>query len=300
MEPVPSSDTNEALRPLRLAVLGNGSKPEVVAEAGHIRESVARHEALECSGLDLSAGSDLSDLQADVALVLGGDGTVLHTARRMGDRPTPVLGVNLGRLGFLAELGPGEFLDHLGDLACRRYTVENLMTLDCTLKPKHGPTRRFRGLNDVVLRAAPTFSLVEIGLCIDGEDVMTYRGDGLILATPVGSTAHSLSAGGPILPPDAHMFVVTPICAHTLTLRPLVDATHKVYELLPVVRGGSTYLVIDGQVQIPLSRGDRVVVRRGVKPFPMVRLPGHSFYRTLRDKLGWGTAPPGERGARSS
>ena len=92
------------------------------------------------------------------------------------------------------------------------------------------------------------------------------------------------------------MFVVTPICAHTLTQRPLVDSTHKVYEMIPLADGVATVLVIDGQVQIPVSCGDRVIVRRGQAPFPMVRLPGHSFYRTLRDKLGWGAAPPGDRG----
>ena len=172
--------------------------------------------------MDLSADSRLADLPADVAIVLGGDGTVLHTARRMEDRPTPVLGVNLGRLGFLADLTPAAFCQRVVDLAARQYTVENLMTLECTLTPRTGPTRIFRGLNDAVIRAAPVFHLVEIGLSIDGESVMTYRGDGLIFATPVGSTAHSLSAGGPILPPNAHMFVVTPMCPHTLTQRPLV------------------------------------------------------------------------------
>ena len=117
---------------------------------------------------------------------------------------------------------------------------------------------------------------------------MTYRGDGLILATPVGSTAHSLSAGGPIVPPDAHMFVVTPICPHTLTQRPLVDSSQKVYELTPhCEQGAAIALVIDGQVQVPLSKGDRVSVCRGDAPFPMVRLAGHSFYHTLRGKLGW-------------
>jgi NAD+ kinase len=257
---------------------------------------MAEQPALRLVGIDLSSDTDLSCLSADVALVLGGDGTVLHTARRMGDHPTPVLGVNLGRLGFLADLTPAAFLERVGDLAERRYTVENLMTLACTLAPRSGPTREFRGLNDVVLRAAPVFHLLEIGLSIDGESVMTYRGDGLIIATPVGSTGHSLSAGGPILPPNAHMFVVTPLCAHTLTQRPLVDGTHKVYEMVPLAPGTATVLVIDGQVQVPLSSGDRVIVRRGQAPFPMVRLPGHSFYRTLRDKLGWGAAPPGERG----
>jgi NAD+ kinase len=251
------------------------------------------------AGIDLSADSDLSALPADIAAVLGGDGTVLHAARRMDDHPTPVLGVNSGRLGFLADLTPAAFCERLADLAERRFTIENLMTLSCTLTPRSGPTRSFRGLNDAVIRAAPFFHLIEIGLSIDGESVMTYRGDGLIIATPVGSTAHSLSAGGPILPPNAHMFVVTPLCAHTLTQRPLVESAHKTFEMVPLGDGTATILVIDGQVQVPLQTGDRVTIRRGKMPFPMIRLPGHSFYRTLRDKLGWGSFPSGDRGPRA-
>ena len=277
--------------PLNVAILGNGTKPAVVAEAGRLAALLAGHPGLRVTGIDLASDTDLSGLAADVALVLGGDGTVLHTVRRMGDCPIPVLGINLGRLGFLADLTPAAFHERLADLAERRFTVDNLMTLCCTLSSPTGPTRVFRGLNDVVLRAAPLFHLVEVGLQIDGESVITYRGDGVILATPVGSTAHSLSAGGPILPPDTHMFVVTPICAHTLTQRPLVDSAHKLYELIPRVEAIAIMLVIDGQVQIPLGAGDRIAVRRGNSPFPMVRLPGHSFYRTLRDKLGWGTTP---------
>jgi len=282
--------------PLNVAILGNGGKSEVHTESRRIAEAISEHPTLQLTGVELSPDTDLSGLSADVALVLGGDGTVLHTARRMRDRPTPVLGINVGRLGFLAELTPSAFLERLGDLAERRYTIENMMTLACTLTPRSGPVREFRGLNEVVLRAAPVFHLLEIGLSIDGESVITYRGDGLIIATPVGSTGHSLSAGGPILPPNAHMFVVTPLCAHTLTQRPLVDSTHKVYEMIPLAEGVATSLVIDGQVQVPVSSGDRIVVRRGQTPFPMVRLPGHSYYRTLRDKLGWGAAPPGDRG----
>jgi len=281
---------------MRLVILGNGTKPEVITAAEALAETVSSTPGLELVGVDLSADSNLADLPAEVAVVLGGDGTLLHTARRMGDRPTPALGVNLGRLGFLADLAPSAFCDRLGDLAARQYTIDNLMTLECVLTPQLGPTRTFRGLNDAVIRAAPFFHLVEIGLSIDGESVMTYRGDGLIIATPVGSTAHSLSAGGPILPPNAHMFVVTPMCPHTLTQRPLVDSAHKVYEAKPLGEGISTVLVIDGQVQVPLRCGDRVTIRRGKTPFPMVRLPGHSFYRTLRAKLGWGALPRPEGG----
>ena len=285
--------------PLKVAILGNGTKPEVPGEAERLATAMAAHPRLKLTGVDLGEDTDLSALGADVALVLGGDGTVLHAARRMGDTPTPVLGINLGRLGFLTDLTPAACCDHLVDLAERRYTIDNLMTLSCTLTARDGLTSRpFRGLNDVVLRAAPPFHLVEIGLSIDGESVMTYRGDGLILATPVGSTAHSLSAGGPIVPPDAHMVVVTPLCAHTLTQRPLVDGAHKLYELTPRGEEIALTMVIDGQIQVPVSPGDRLAVRGGATPFPMVRLPGSSFYRTLRDKLGWGTSPPGERGAR--
>ena len=277
--------------PLRLVILGNGDKPEVHALAKNMASALVHAAGIELVGVDLSAESDLASLPADVAIVLGGDGTVLHAARRMEDQPTPVLGVNAGRLGFLADLTPAAFQERLDDLSARKFTIDNLMTLACVVTPRSGPTRLFRGLNDAVLRAAPFFRLVDIGLSIDGESVMTYRGDGLIIATPVGSTAHSLSAGGPILPPNAHMFVVTPICPHTLTQRPLVDSAHKIFEITPQGEELSTMLVIDGQVQLPLSSGDRVTIRRGKTPFPMVRLPGHSFYRTLRDKLGWGSLP---------
>jgi NAD+ kinase len=285
--------------PLRLMILGNGTRAEVREQVDVLSREIEGADGVGLTGVDLSADSDLSRLPADLAVVIGGDGTVLHAVRRMGDHPIPVLGVNAGRLGFLADLTPATFCEHLADLAERRFTIENLMTMACSVTSTRGPTREFRALNDAVIRAAPYFRIIEIGLSIDGESVMSYRGDGLIVATPVGSTAHSLSAGGPILPPNAHMFVITPICAHTLTQRPLVDGGHKIYELVVQGEGITSILVIDGQVQIPLQESDRITVRRGNPPFPMVRLPGYSYYRTLRNKLGWGAYPAGDRGPRS-
>lgn len=280
------------LEPLRLAILGNGTIAGVAAQSVRLKREIATHDALALSEVDLGDSSDLSHLSADVALVLGGDGTVLHTARRMAEHPTPVLGINMGRLGFLADLTPDALVARLTDLAQRRYTVENLMTMDVTLHHGAEPARKFRGLNDVVLRAAPPFHLIEIALNVDGENVSNYRGDGLIVATPMGSTAHSLSAGGPIVPTDAHMFVITPICAHTLTQRPLVDSTHKTFELVALGDHEGIHLVVDGQIQLPFHPADKLVIRRGITPFPMVRLPGHNYYRTLRHKLGWGVNIP--------
>lgn len=290
----PSPAADRPLMPLAIAILGNGAKEAVPAAADRIASAISQSPGLILSLVDLSSDSDLTNLEADVALILGGDGTVLHTARRMGDAPAPVLGVHFGRLGFLTEVTVPELLDCLPDLTHRRYTIDNRMALIGTLMPRNAPPRTFRCLNDVVLRTAPVFHMGEVELRIDGEHVMTYRGDGLILATPMGSTAHSLSAGGPILPPDSHMIVITPICAHALTQRPLVDACQKAYELIPKVEEAALTLVIDGQVQLPLNPGDRILVRRSPVPFPMVRLVGFSFYRTLREKLGWGTRPPGE------
>lgn len=279
--------------PLRLAILGNGSKPDVHEAASALGDAIRAHPGLALSETDLSSDSDLESLDADIALVLGGDGTVLHSARRMGTHPTPVIGINLGRLGFLTEFTPERFLERLDELAERRFTIDALMTLSCTLgtAEDHKHARTFRGLNDVVIRSAPEFHIIEVQLRIDGESVIKYRCDGVILATPVGSTAHSLSAGGPILPHDSQMFVLTPICPHTLTQRPLVDGAHKVFEF-SVLTPASATLVIDGQVQLPLTPGDRVTVRRGETPLPIVRLRGHSFYRTVREKLGWGLIPP--------
>ena len=281
-----------------MVILGNGTKPEVKAEAVRLALAVEARAGVAYCGSDLAPDTDLSTLTADVALVLGGDGTVLHTARRMGDAPTPVLGINLGRLGFLTELTPDHFLDRLDDLAgaaLHRRQPDDAQS--CTLIPRE---RAKPDLPRAQRRRPPR----RAGVPPAGDRPVDRRrgGDHLPrrrpdpLATPVGSTAHSLSAGGPILPPDAHSFVVTPLCAHTLTQRPLVDSHHKVYELTPMGVGVPTILVVDGQVQVPVQAGDRIVVRRGKTPFPMVRLPGHSFYRTLRDKLGWGASPPGMRG----
>lgn len=154
-----------------------------------------------------------------------------------------------------------------------------------------GTSEAHLGLNEIAVLAGASLSMIEVDLSIDGELVTTYSGDGLIISTPVGSTAHSLSAGGPLLRQNLEAFVITPICPHTLTNRPLVDRADCTYELaVPRAPEGVT-LVIDGQIKEPLRAGDRVLLRRADVTFQLARLPGHSYYKTLHRKLGWGGQP---------
>jgi NAD+ kinase len=146
----------------------------------------------------------------------------------------------------------------------------------------------YLGLNEVTIQTGPPFSMIELGVMIDGEMATRYAGDGLIISTPIGSTAHSLSAGGPILGQELDAFVVTPICPHTLNTRPLVDSASKVFEITIGRASAGTTLVIDGQVTLPVGVHHRITIRRAPVQFQLVKVPGHSYYRTLRDKLSWG------------
>ncbi len=230
-------------------------------------------------------------LPFELVVVLGGDGTILRTCRQLGPRQRPILGVNLGRLGFLAELSPLEFQQHLPQIVRRGYKVIDHLMFECRLLRADGTSVVDVGLNEAAVLSAGSLQLVQIDLAIDGERVSTYNGDGLIVSTPVGSTAHNLAAGGPILKHDLQAFVITPVCAHTLTNRPLVDRADCVYTLsLPEAAEG-VMLVIDGQIRRPLCAGDRIEIRRAPVSFQLARLPDCSFYGTLHQKLGWGGQP---------
>jgi NAD+ kinase len=154
-----------------------------------------------------------------------------------------------------------------------------------------GGTTTYLGLNDVTVHAGPPFHMIDLDLHVDGQVVATISGDGLIIATPVGSTAHSLSAGGPIVGQDLSAFAITPISPHSLTMRPVVDSAEQVFTIVPRRLSAGSALVIDGQDALPLTLGHRVTVRKAPVSFGLVKVPGHNYYQTLRDKLRWGTGP---------
>ena len=273
---------------MRFLILGNGSKPHVPESADRIATAI-RAAGGEVVLTDLTRQRDVSEVSADLALVLGGDGAILRAARQMGYRQVPVLGVNLGRLGFLADLSPDEAIEYLPAVLRREFHLTEHCMFVCRLSDGGGP-REILGLNEVVVRAGPPFKMLDVELSIDGDVVARFLGDGLIVSTPIGSTAHSLSAGGPVLGQELASFVITPICGHTLTSRPLVDSADKTYAI-GVRQAEGAWVVVDGQDCGPLQSGDRVTVRRAPVSFHLVKVPGKSYYQTLREKLRWGTMP---------
>jgi NAD+ kinase len=272
----------------RIFVLGNANRRGVREEAEQLLPFLKEH--CEIVLIDLFQQQDLSSKEADLALVLGGDGAILRAARQMGYHQKPVLGVNLGKLGFLADLRPDEIRCCFPQVVGRDYRVTRHLMFECLVETAT-EKRTFLGLNEIVFQAGLPFHMIDLDLNVDGEVVSHFSGDGLILSTPVGSTAHSLSAGGPILGQELDAFVITPICPHTLTHRPVVDSADKVYTVAIRRAEDGAVLIIDGQEILPVTENHRVTLRKAPVRFQLVKVPGRSYYQTLRDKLRWGTQP---------
>ncbi len=277
--------------PLRLIVLARDQSRHVQDAWRDIKAFLDEQPGAQVLAAAVTEDLDLNGLNPDMAIVLGGDGAILRACRQFGRNQIPLLGVNLGRLGFLADLSPQEFCEEFPRLQERRYVVVEHVMFECTVRFRDGRSETHLGLNEVLV-SSTTLCMMDIDLHVDGEHVTTYSGDGLILATPVGSTAHSLSAGGPILRQDLPAFVVTPICPHTLTNRPLVDSADCEFRLrCPAPPAGVTG-VIDGQIRFPLTEGDEVVIRRAEGNIQARQNPRPQLLRDAAPQagLGWAAA----------
>jgi NAD+ kinase len=226
--------------------------------------------------------------EADLLIVLGGDGTLLSVVRALGERAVPILGVNLGTLGFLVEVSVDEMHDALARALDGEMAIEPRMRLAVRLLRDGRELRSWLALNDAVITKGASARIVDLEARADGQLVTTYHADGLIVSTPTGSTAYTLSAGGPILLPGVPSLVLTPICPHALTQRPLVLPDSAVIEVIVHPRGGEVQLAIDGQEGAPLQEGDLVEVRRSEHPALLLVSPAHSRFEVLRSKLRWG------------
>jgi len=273
-------------KPLRVFLLGAGDRPEALAEAQRLRPLIEQHARIAAT--DFAGTEDLSKLEADLAIVLGGDGASLRAAHQMGQRQVPVAAVNLGKLGFLANMTPAELPNLLAQFAAGQLEIIEHLMFDCSIIREGGVCARQLGLNETAIHAGRPFRLINVDLYVDSDLVTTYNCDGLIVATPVGSTAHSLAAGGPILRKNLQAFVILPLNPHTLTMRPVVDAADRVYEMVVRQPNEGSAVVVDGRMLAALRPGDRVRVARAEPRFKLVSNPGHTYYRSLREKLGWG------------
>lgn len=270
----------------RVMLLAFGARREVVEEVERIGPKIAEHADLVLTDLDFSA--DLSQVKADLAIVVGGDGSILRAAHQMGYYQRPVLGVNVGKLGFLADVLPEQLEGVLPQVCRREFDVVHHIMFSCKVMRDGKERCRTLGLNEAAVLAGPPFAILDVELYVDSQLATTYSCDGLIISTPVGSTAHSLSAGGPILRKNLQAFVILPISPHTLTNRPVVDSADHVYELVAPKPHEGTTLVVDGQPVCTLTAEDRVRVERSLASFQLIKVPGGDYYQTLREKLGWG------------
>jgi len=231
---------------------------------------------------------------ADIAVVLGGDGTFLHGVRLLGGREIPVLGVNLGSLGFLTEIALEELCATLEDVESDRARIERRMTLSVEVLKKGEIQSSHTVLNDVVLNKGAMARISELLVSVGDKFLTTYRADGLILATPTGSTAYNLSAGGSIVAPGLAALLITPVCPHAMTQRPIILPPEVEVSVTVLRKNGEIYVTLDGQQGFELGEGDVVRVRRSPTEVLMVCSPRRDYFGVLRSKLMWGADGQGK------
>lgn len=279
---------------IRLGVVGHTGYAELAGVLRTLRElSQAlrldihfERELFEVAGY----GELLLDPTAvDVLLTLGGDGTLLRGARLLKLRPVPIIGVNLGRLGFLTCCPADQLHSALMRFARDDYVAESRLALDARVLLPDGTARmQWFALNDVVVHKGGFARVVTLNVSANGEQIATYAADGVVLSTPTGSTAYSLSAGGPVVFPTLETIVVTPVSAHTLAIRPVILPSSAEVTVRPDDTLEELLVTIDGQVGTTFGAGETLSVRRAAGEVVIVRFPGGSFFKTLRQKLGWG------------
>jgi NAD+ kinase len=234
--------------------------------------------------------------QADLAIAIGGDGTLLKVAHIFTSRPVPLVGVNLGRLGFLTDISPDSMETDISAILHGNYHTEQRLLLEAGILKADGRQPCMPALNDVVIQKADGGRLIEFETHVDGSFVCAHRADGIIIATPTGSTAYALSGGGSILHPSVDAVTLVPICPHALGDRPIVvKGDSKIEILLNDTHGGSAQVSSDGQHTQTLAANDRVQIQRSATSVNLIHPHGHDYYRILRTKLHWGRAPHSTR-----
>ena len=248
--------------------------------------------------VDEPLANDMSDMRGypgqaipplvDMVVVLGGDGTLLSVARLIGDLRTPILGVNLGSLGFLTEITRSELFPMLEQVVKGDFTVSKRMRLLAIIRREGKEVARYRVLNDVVINKGALARIIDMETWVDDDYLTTFKADGLIVSTPTGSTGYNLAAGGPIIYPGNHCHVISPICAHTLTNRPIVVSDEATIRIEVKSPDEDVVFTADGQEGMPLQGGDVVELRKSNHSTRLIKSPSKDYFQVLRTKLRWG------------
>jgi len=287
---LPARQDSEAARTRRVYLLGNPDKQEAEAVLDEVRSFASSRCTVVGASLDRD-GRAAAASKPDRIVVLGGDGTLIGVARSLGEHQVPLIGVNVGKLGFLAEFSLEELKRHFNRALVDDSLISRRTVLQISVQSDGAVKDSSLAINDCVIQAGPPFRIINLGIAINGEHLTDVGGDGLIVCTPSGSTAHNLSAGGPIMQPDVDAIILTPLNPHSLTHKPLVVDRESVIDIVASTVNEGTTAIIDGQVSYALRPGDRVTVQRFSSDFLLVRNPQHAKWHNLMTKLHWGQSP---------
>jgi NAD+ kinase len=283
------------MHPKTIGLIAHPGKPGVAELVNSLAAEFARHSMSILLEKETAAvagkKSDLTVAQigakADLLVVAGGDGTILNVADGMGDATTPIFGINVGSLGFLTVAGSQTFRDAVQSIAEGKIVFSNRTLLEVSLRGAKASHAPMIALNDAVFSRGEISRLIRLHTRVNGEALTEFNADGLIIATPTGSTAYSLSAGGPILEPESGVFVITPICPHVLTNRSIIVSENSVIEVEASEPDYPVYLTVDGREPVRIAKDAKVEIRKAKKKLQLAAMPGVSFFSVVRQKLKW-------------
>lgn len=279
---------------MKIAIIVNFDKKGALLTASKISELLLNENAevytLESEILNNLHSTKTFDTHSelvkncDVLLTIGGDGTIIHCAKHAAQFSKPILGINLGRLGYVAELEANE-TEMLKALIRGEYTLESRLMLDVKVNRENGNTESYVAVNDAVISRGSLSRIIDLDVSIDGSPVSSYRADGILLSTPTGSTAYALSAGGPVIAPNLKCFELVPICSHSLSARCVILSSQSTVQVKAESPDGKSYLTIDGQISVELSENDTVEVKCSEKTLDMIVLKKRNFFKLASEKL---------------
>ncbi|MDD5458214.1 MAG: NAD(+)/NADH kinase [Phycisphaerae bacterium] len=276
-------------------------KPRIVIfgdpQKGEVTEVIDKFIRFAASRADIAANCGIVDCsldilkQADYAVVFGGDGSIISAARFLSESEVPVIGVNLGKLGFLAEFSIGELQEYFDDIIAKQVYIEKRLMVSCQMTRDGKEVFSSVASNDVFITAGPPYRMIELAIIVDGQPLASCASDGLIISTPTGSTAYNLSAGGPILSTPMDALVITSICPHSLSFRPIVINADSVVEVEGLKVNEGTTVSVDGQITHQMDIADKVTIRKHKGKFLVVNNPKRTKWDTLATKLNWAEKP---------